>query len=288
MAQIDLTQIGAIELQKPGVFAAGALQKSREGGFAGAAASDHPEHRAGRNSEAYPIDRRRSGADIGEADVLEGDLALEFRSQAARGGIGFHRPVDHRADLADRSANLFVTFDQLGQADQRLRHALAEHDEGEQSAHHVAFGSGHRQIDADQNHTDPHEPLDWRDQSLRPVGHLLERETSVARGSHLLVPKILALRLQRQGLYSLDAVDRFGEGNRLFGLRQDHRLVCDTHRADEDEYDQGQQAGAGKDQPRQRRVQKEQERQKHQQRDQVEKRGHQLACEELGNLAQLV
>ena len=84
MPQVDLAQIGAVDLQEAAVVAVDALQQAGDGGLAGAAAADDAEHGAGGNREADPVERRRLGAGIGEGDVLEADGAGEFRPQAAR------------------------------------------------------------------------------------------------------------------------------------------------------------------------------------------------------------
>ena len=64
-----------------------------------------------------------------------------LRPQPDRSRRRLQRPVEHRAGLADRRADLLVVLDQPRQADQRLRDALLQHHEGEQAADHVAGAS---------------------------------------------------------------------------------------------------------------------------------------------------
>ena len=45
--KVDLAQIGAVDLQVAAVVAVDALQQAGDGGLAGAAAADDPEHGAG-------------------------------------------------------------------------------------------------------------------------------------------------------------------------------------------------------------------------------------------------
>src|SRR5271167_4315297 len=77
MAEVDLAQIGAVELQEPAVVAIDALQEASHRGLAGAAPSDDAERGARGHGEAHPVERRHLRAAIGEGNVLEGDAAEE-------------------------------------------------------------------------------------------------------------------------------------------------------------------------------------------------------------------
>ena len=154
-----------------------------------------------------PVERGRFVSRIGESEIVEFDRAPELRTQAARGRVDLQRPIEHVARLADRGAHFLVILDQSGQAHERLRHAPAQHHEGEQAADHVAGGVVHREIGADHHRAQTHHALDRRDQGLRPVGELAEVELALASFRDALVPLRAPLRLERERLDRADADD---------------------------------------------------------------------------------
>src|SRR5205823_13341212 len=108
-------------------IAADALQQSSNRRFAGTAAADDAEHRAGRYLEADPVERGCLGAGIGEAYVVEGDRSADTWPQAAGTRIALERPVQHRCGLTDGRADLLVVLEQLGQTDRKSTRLNSSH-----------------------------------------------------------------------------------------------------------------------------------------------------------------
>ncbi len=128
-----------------------------------------------------------------------------------------------------------------------------------------------------------HEPLDRRDQGLRPIGQLPEGEAAFARLGDPLVPQRQALRLQRQRLHRLHADDGFAQRRRLPGLRIGDAHVLQPERMQKSQDDQRDDDGAGEHDPGQRRVEIEQEGQQHAERDEIEQGRQQLAGQEFAH-----
>ena len=131
MRQIDLAQIGAVDLEVAAVLAIDALKQARDGRFARAAAADEAEHGARRNLEGDAVKGGDLGPRIGEGEVLECDRAFEFRPQARAHRGRFGRVVEHVRHLRHRQANFFDILHELGEANERARDAPAEHHEGD-------------------------------------------------------------------------------------------------------------------------------------------------------------
>ncbi len=238
----------------------------------------HPDDAAGLQRERHRIEGGRPVRPIGEADILEGDLAAQGRAQAAARPFRLRRPVHHLAEHPDRERHLLVLVRHGEHLDQRARDAAGQHVEGDERTH------GQRAVEhierAEPDDRDGGELFEQARHGLRDGRDPLDTVAHLHRLRRGILPLPALQRLHRQGLDGPHPLDRFDQQRLALALRVVERLEPAPERPDQGRDGERDQPREGEHHERQLRAVEQQDGDEDEERAGIERRGEEAPGQE--------
>src|SRR6185369_6758952 len=131
---VDLPDIDPVDLDLPALRPVETLHQFRQRRLARAGGSDDTYHLPGRNLQVDAGENLRSAGHVTEADTAELDGAARGRQRDLAEALTFRRGIQDVAQPFDGDLRLLEVLPELRQAQDRRRHLVHDHVEGDQPA----------------------------------------------------------------------------------------------------------------------------------------------------------